>query len=101
MTVEQIIKEVAHFWNTFDLFLKTSLGVDPFIWLQVFIHMQIKLIFKQIVDHQALTSREVGEGFGRFWGSLGFKGEWGRDLSSQALIFLNGGDIVGDIVGPH
>ena len=63
--------------------------------------MQIKLIFKQIVDHQALTSREVGEGFGRFWGSLGFKGEWGRDQSSQALIFLNGGDIVGDIVGPH
>ena len=41
MTVEQIIKEVAHFWNTFDLFLKTSLGVDPFIWLQVFIHMQL------------------------------------------------------------
>ena len=43
----------------------------------------------------------MGEGFGRFWGSLGFKGEWGRDQSSQALIFLNGGDKVGDIVGPH
>ena len=48
MTVEQIIKEVAHFWNTFDFFLKTSLGVDPFIWSQFFIHMQIKLIFMQI-----------------------------------------------------
>ena len=66
MTVEQIIKEVAHFWNTFDLFLKTSLGLDPFIWLQVFIHMQIKLIFKQIIDHQASTIRGGGglEDFG-------------------------------------
>ena len=38
--------------------------------------MQIKLIFKQIVDHQASIIR--GGGFGRFWGSLGFKGEWGK-----------------------
>ena len=72
MTVEQIIKEVAHFWNTFDLFLKTSLGVDPFIWLQVFIHMQIKLIFKQIVDHQALTSREGGGGVWKILGITWF-----------------------------
>ena len=67
MTVEQIIKEVAHFWNTFDFFLKTSLGVDPFIWSQVFIHMQIKLIFKQIIDHQGSTIR----GGGGVWKILG------------------------------
>ena len=67
MTVEQIIKEVAHFWNTFDFFLKTSLGLDPFIWLQVFIHMQIKLIFKQIIDHQGSTIR----GEGGVWKILG------------------------------
>ena len=66
MTVEQIIKEVAHFWNTFDFFLKTSLGVDPFIWSQVFIHMQIKLIFKQIIDHQGSTIRGGGGGLEDF-----------------------------------
>ena len=85
MTVEQIIKEVAHFWNTFDFFLKTSLGVDPFIWSQVFIHMQIKLIFKQIIDHQGSTIRGGG-GFGRFWGSLGFNHPF-----PFLKHFLNGG----------
>ena len=44
----------GHFWNTFGLFLKTSLGVHTFIWKGDFIHMQIQLIFVRMVMHQAL-----------------------------------------------
>ena len=47
--------------------------------------MQIKLIFKQMVDHQASTIRG-GWGLEDFGDHLVLRGNGGRDQSSQALF---------------
>ena len=49
----QVGKVIGHFRITLNLFFKASLGAHPFIWKWDFIHLQIKLIFIWMVEHQA------------------------------------------------
>jgi len=45
---------IGHFRINFILFLKASLGANPFIWKWDFIQIQIILVFMWMVVHQAL-----------------------------------------------
>ena len=54
------IHSIGHFWITFDLFFKASVGAHPFLWKLVFIHMQMKTNFhmKRWAPRLALKKRQ-------------------------------------------